>query len=160
VKRPPRTPAGNDRFGSNCEILKRSIVLPGFPRQRTKTRFPGWLSARPPRAPVTSENCRPWAQRELAGGRVFSRVEGCNVIVHRRSNIAHHRRSRPAIPPIARYGAIFFDITADYRRFYDRLCGAASRVSPTSHSAPCSEQKLWVIESPIGWIPPVGSVSV
>jgi hypothetical protein len=27
----------------------------------------------------------------------ISRVEGCNVIVPRRSNIAHHRRSWPAI---------------------------------------------------------------
>jgi hypothetical protein len=60
----------NNRFGSNREILKGSIVLPGFPRQQT--RLLGWFSARPPgSARGSSENRRPWAQCELAGGRVF-----------------------------------------------------------------------------------------
>jgi hypothetical protein len=33
-------------IGSNCKILKRGIVLPGFPRQRTFARFLGWFGAR------------------------------------------------------------------------------------------------------------------
>jgi hypothetical protein len=44
------------RFGSNCEILRRSIVIPSFPRQRTL--ILGWFSARLSKETVTLENYR------------------------------------------------------------------------------------------------------
>src|ERR1700692_1996610 len=47
--------------GSNGEILKRSIVLPGSPRQRTFARFLGWFGAR--------LSGQPWHQKTGRRGR-------------------------------------------------------------------------------------------
>jgi adenylate cyclase len=47
--------------------------LPVYPPTTDICQFLGWFGALPIQATVTSENCRPWAQRNIVGGRILSR---------------------------------------------------------------------------------------
>jgi hypothetical protein len=107
----PRLRRPDDRDGSNCEILKRNIVLPGFPRQRTFAKFLGWFGAR--------LSGRPWHRKTAAPGRsAKSQSVACSrelarrrrgIIAPRRSNIAHlHRPWRATL----RFCAILLPIGA------------------------------------------------
>jgi hypothetical protein len=55
----------------------------GFPPTADIDRIPGTVQRPPTQGAETSENCRPWARRKLAGGRVFEGHARGRLLCHR-----------------------------------------------------------------------------
>ena len=73
ARRKPSCDARPDHtFGSNCEILKWSMVLPGFPRQRTFAQIPGMVR----RPPIRAADQRHSAEKKPQGARHLAREQG------------------------------------------------------------------------------------